>query len=89
MYIVHSHTYTCFCNTKKFIKSERVYEYMDSVGHFNQVRKVNKMRLLEFIQQHKDEQIDRILGMFSLQTGMRVTTLRIYVEELKLAGLIE
>lgn len=62
---------------------------MDSVGHFNQVRKVQKQKLLEFIQQHKDEPIDRILGLWSLQTGMRVSTLRVYVDELKMAGLIE
>lgn len=62
---------------------------MESVGHFNQVRKVQKQRLLEFISEHKDENMDRILGLFSLQTGMRVSTLRVYVNELKMAGLIE
>ena len=78
-----------YYKTKIFIKSMRVYEYMESVGHFNQIRKVQKQRLLDFIKEHKEMSIDKILGLFSLQTGMRVSTLRVYVDELRMAGVVE
>lgn len=60
-----------------------------SVGHYNEVRKINKQRLLEFIQQHPDQPLSKTLGLFSLQTGLTVSTLEIYVRELKMAEVIE
>lgn len=58
---------------------------MRSCGYFNDVRKLNKERLLEFIREHTDKDIDEVLGIFSLNSGLSVATLKIYVNELRLA----
>lgn len=56
---------------------------------FVNVRRVEKQRLLDFLNQHKDYPIKKTLALFSLQTGLRVTTLQVYIRELQDAGLIE
>lgn len=56
---------------------------------FVSVRQETKKQLFEFIQQNTDKPLDVILGLFSLQTGYRVSTLRTYVDELKQAKLID
>lgn len=58
-------------------------------NYFVNVRRIQKQKLLEFIQQHKEYSLKRTLALFSLNTGLRVTTLQVYIEELKDAGLIE
>lgn len=60
-----------------------------SVGHYNEVRKINKQKLLQFIQEHPDQPLSKTLGLFSMNTGLTVSTLEIYVKELRMAELIE
>lgn len=62
---------------------------MPTISHFADVRRVQKQKLLRFIQEHKDMSIEKILALFSLETGQRVTTLKVYVDELRSAELIE
>lgn len=60
-----------------------------SVGHYNEIRRINKLKLLEFIKQHPDQQLSKTLGLFSLQTGITVSTLETYVNELRMAEVLE
>ncbi len=60
-----------------------------SVGHYNEVRRINKQRLLKFIQEHPDQLLSKTLGLFSLETGITVSTLETYVKELKMAEVLE
>jgi len=50
---------------------------------------VTKQQLIDFIQQNKDKDIKQILGLFSLRTGYKISTLEVYVKELKDAKIIE
>ena len=53
-------------------------------------RRRQKNELLNYIREHRDTtNIDRCLGEFSMKTGLRVAVLRVYLEEIKMAGLIE
>ena len=60
-------------------------------GYFTTNRKINKQKLLDFIKspENRDVSIDKILGHFSLQTGLKITTLKTYLMELKMAGVID
>ena len=59
-------------------------------NYFVDVRMVTKKQLLKFIKDNiKDHSITKILGLFSLKTGLRVSTLETYVKELRDAELIE
>lgn len=51
-------------------------------------RKNVKMGLLAFIKKHEDEEMEKVLGLFSLQTGYKVTTLQQYVRELEAVDLL-
>ena len=62
---------------------------MVNENYFVAVRKVEKQRLLDFINEHKEMPLKKVLALFSLQTGMRTTTLETYVKELKDAELVE
>lgn len=57
-------------------------------NYFVSIRKYEKQRLLDFIKKHKEMKIKKILALFSLQTGLKVTTLETYLRELKDAELI-
>ena len=63
-----------------------------SLGHFNDVRRFTKTKLLEFIKdqetRYPDQKIEKTLALFSLQTGLRMSTIRVYLEELRSAELI-
>ena len=58
-------------------------------NYFVNVRLKVKQQLFEFIQQNKEKNMKQILGLFSLKTGYKVSTLLTYVDELKDAGLID
>ena len=47
-----------------------------------------RQQLAKYINEHKDEDIEKIIALFSVNTGISTKKLRQYVEELKLAGLI-
>lgn len=51
-------------------------------------RKQNKIEFLEFINANLDKPMKVIIGLFSLRTGLRSSTIEIYLKELKDANLI-
>lgn len=59
------------------------------INYFVNSRMVTKQQLIDFIQQNKDKDIKQILGLFSLRTGYKISTLEVYVKELKDAKIIE
>lgn len=58
------------------------------VNYFVNVRQQTKVQLLEFIQTNPDKPMKQILGLFSLKTGLKTSTLEVYLRELKDANLI-
>lgn len=56
---------------------------------FTEMRKHEKDLLLQFIRKHKKLNIKKILGMYSQDTGFKISRLEIYVREMKEAGLIK
>jgi len=52
-----------------------------ATNYFCNVRKENKAELLRFIQAHPDMKLKKILAVKSIETGLKVSTLRTYVEE--------
>jgi hypothetical protein len=62
---------------------------MRSAGHWNTVRKHNKQELLDYLKKNKGVPITKALAIFSLQSGLKVSTLLTYVEELKQAELVD
>jgi len=58
-------------------------------NYFVNVRMVTKKQLLKFITENKDQPLNKTLGIFSLRTGLKVSTLQVYVDELRDAELIE
>jgi len=63
-----------------------------SLGHYNDVRKFTKQKLLEFVKdqetRYPEQKIEKTIALFSLQNGMRITTIRVYLDELRMAELI-
>jgi hypothetical protein len=63
-----------------------------SLGHYNDVRKFTKQKLLEFVKdqetRYPEQNINKTLALFSLQTGMKLATIRVYLDELRLAELL-
>jgi hypothetical protein len=60
-----------------------------TAGHFTETRKFTKQRLLDFIKNNRSMPIEKILAIFSLQTGLKTSTLQVYVMELKEAGVLD
>ena len=61
-----------------------------SSNYFVNARRLQKKQLLEFIKQKQNTMsLNKILGIFSLRTGLKVSTLSVYVNELKMADLID
>ena len=58
-------------------------------NYFVSIRKIEKQRLLNFIKQNPNMPIKKVLALFSLQTGMKTSTLQTYIRELQDAELIE
>ena len=58
-------------------------------GYFVELRKKEKDLLLRFITKHKKKKLPVILALYSHETGMKITTLEVYAEELQRAGLIK
>ena len=56
---------------------------------YTEMRKREKDLLFQFIRKHKKKSIKRILGMYSQDTGLKISRLEIYVKEMKEAGLIK
>lgn len=56
---------------------------------FVEERKKIKQQLLEFIKQKPETPIRKVIGIFSLRTGLKASTLEVYIEELKQAEVIE
>lgn len=59
------------------------------VDFYTDLRKLKKQQFLEFIKGNPDIPIEKICAIFSMKTGNKATTLKIYYNELKEAGLIE
>lgn len=57
-------------------------------NYFVMERRRIKNDLLTFIKNNRDLGLDKCLAQFSMKTGFRVSTLRVYLEELKEAELI-
>lgn len=58
------------------------------VNYFVEVRRLQKQTLLDFINAHNDLSIKKIVALFSMKTGLRISTIETYVQELKDADLI-
>jgi hypothetical protein len=58
-------------------------------NYFVDVRRQTKNQLLEYIKEHSEWDKKRILAQFSLRTGLKVSTLEVYYNELFDAGMIE
>jgi predicted transcriptional regulator len=58
-------------------------------NYFVSVRKIEKQKLLNFIKQNPNVSIKKLLALFSLQTGLKTSTLQTYINELRDAELIE
>ena len=52
-------------------------------------RRANKNGLALFLREHRDLGIEKCLGQYSSKTGLRVSLLRVYLEEMKMAGEVE
>lgn len=52
------------------------------------LRKEEKLRLLRFLKENKDIPIERALALYSLETGYRLTSLKTFYNELKIAGVV-
>jgi len=78
-----------FFRSNHNIYIERAITIFMVENYFVNVRRIQKAELLRFIQEHKDISLEKALGLFSLKTGLKITTLKIYLYELKSAGLIE
>lgn len=57
-------------------------------NYFVNVRQQTKLQLLDFINQNPDKPLKTVLGLFSLKTGYKISTLQTYVQELQDAELI-
>lgn len=60
-----------------------------SENFFVAVRKIEKQKLLKFIKENPNVPIRKVLALFSLQTGLKTSTLQTYINELRDAELIE
>lgn len=58
------------------------------VNYFVNVRQQLKVQFLEYLKANPDVPIKQALALFSLKSGLKVTTLQIYYQELKDANLI-
>lgn len=58
------------------------------VNPFVEQRKENKMKLIDLYTKNTDMSKDKILGLFCLQTGVKLRTAMEYWKELEMAGLI-
>jgi len=62
--------------------------YVMPEGYWVKVRKIQKQQLLDFVKANHDKPMKQILALFSLKTGLKVSTLQVYINELKDANLI-
>lgn len=58
-------------------------------NYFVNVRRAAKLDLLKFLKSNPDMDIKQAAAVFSLQTGLKVTTIERYYQELKDAKAIE
>ena len=58
------------------------------VNYFVNVRQQLKLQLLEFIKANKDKTLRQLFALFSLKTGLKVSTIQTYFDELKDANMI-
>ena len=58
-------------------------------AYYTEMRKREKELLLQFIRKHKRKPIKQILGLYSQETGFKISKLEIYVKEMQQAGLIK
>lgn len=60
--------------------------------HLVEMRKHMKLRLLDYIQQERRKsntiEMKTIIAKFSFETGFKVSTLQVYIDELKMAGYV-
>lgn len=48
-----------------------------------------KLKLWDLIKRNKNIEIEQLIALFSLQTGLKLATVREYLKELEAAGVID
>jgi len=56
---------------------------------FAKEKKERQVQLLKFVAESKNAELNRVIGKFSFQWGLRSSTVKKYLEELENAGLIK
>jgi hypothetical protein len=59
-----------------------------ALNYFVEKRKEDKQKLLNFIREHPDMTLKKILAIHSMNTGLSTSRLEVYLKELKEAELI-
>lgn len=58
-------------------------------NYFVSMRKLNKEKLLNFIKEHKDIPREKLIAIYSNNTGFKMSTIEVYLRELEAAGQVE
>jgi predicted transcriptional regulator len=59
------------------------------ISFFAREKKERQVQLLKYIAEFKNAELNKVIGKFSFQWGLRSSTVKKYLEELENAGLIE
>jgi len=59
------------------------------ISFFAREKKERQVQLLKYIAELKNAELNKVIGKFSFQWGLRSSTVKKYLEELENAGLIE
>lgn len=62
---------------------------MTQTNYFVNARRIDKNFLMDFIKEHPDQDVNKLLALYSLKTGLKMTTLKVYLRELKEAGVLD
>lgn len=58
-------------------------------NYFVEKRRIDKQKLLKLFNEHPDAEENKLVAIFSMQTGYRLETIKEMVEELRQADLIK
>ncbi|MBS3050656.1 MAG: hypothetical protein J4400_00710 [Candidatus Aenigmarchaeota archaeon] len=59
-----------------------------ATNYFVEKRRQDKQKLLQIFRENPEEKENRLVAVFSLQTGYRLETVKRMIEELREAGLV-
>ena len=58
-------------------------------NYFVEKRRIDKQKLLRLFNEHQDIEENKLIAIFSMQTGYRIETIKEMVEELRQAVMIK